>query len=274
MSLSDALKFDDQRRLRRIDFLPQEDAKPVEKPVRVRDRVQLSLPVRVHCRETLDFEWTDMSRLRDVTPFGARFPLKHPTEIGRLLHLTMPMPRALRVFDHIEDHYRVWCVVRNLKLLDPAKEQGAIVEVGVAFIGKRPPRSFTDDPSNRYDITASNTEQMWSVTDDRGGPVLINQLNPKIQRESRHTIPIGVSIETFDEKGALSKAENTVTENISLHGASVFTSARLTRGRFVKISSEQPRASLLAVVRESQTGGDGVSRLHLEFVGREWPLGA
>src|SRR5215216_3773601 len=81
---------------------------------RMRERLELSLPVRVFGRESEDMDWVETTRLIDVTPFGARFPLTHPTEPGRLLHLTLPMPRQLRCFDHVEDQYRVWALVRNV----------------------------------------------------------------------------------------------------------------------------------------------------------------
>ena len=77
----------------------------------MRERLELSLPVRVFGRESADMDWVETTRLIDVTPFGARFPLTHPTEPGRLLHLTLPMPRQLRCFDHVEDQYRVWALV-------------------------------------------------------------------------------------------------------------------------------------------------------------------
>src|SRR5436853_7677931 len=113
-----------------------------EKSRRLRERVGLRLPVRVQCRDSVDHEWTEMSRLVDVTPFGARLRLKRPTETGRLLLLTLAMPRQLRCFDHVEDQYRVWSLVRSVRFLDPKIEKGALVEIGVAFVGKRPPRSF------------------------------------------------------------------------------------------------------------------------------------
>ena len=59
-----------------------------------------------------------MTRLIDVTPFGARFRLMRPFDIGRLLQLTLKMPHQLRVFDHVEDQYRVWSIVRNARLLE------------------------------------------------------------------------------------------------------------------------------------------------------------
>ena len=234
--------------------------------------MQLALPVKVQCRETVDHEWTEMSRLRDVTPFGARFTLKRPTEIGRLLHLTLPMPRPLRVFDHVEDQYRIWCIVRNLKLLDAVKEKGALLEIGVAFIGKRPPRNFESDPAQRYDIAQSAGEMLWSVKDAAADPKLIQLPEPEQRKETRHIMPMEMLVEVFDEKGELSQRENTVTENLSSHGASVFTSLLLSPGRFIKISSEQDRTWLWAVVRDLHTGADGISRLHLEFIGKEWPL--
>lgn len=78
-------------------------------------------------------------------------------EPGQLLHLLMPMPRSLRCFDHAEDQYRVWAIVRNIRWL-PAREDGSpSLEVGVAFIGKHPPASYTAAPETRYDITLSNS---------------------------------------------------------------------------------------------------------------------
>src|SRR5690348_5593792 len=120
---------------------------------RIRERLALQLPVRVRVRETLDFEWTEVTRLSNVTPFGAGFTLKRPTERGRLLHMTIPMPRQLRVFDHVEDQYRIWAIVRYMKAA-VANDQ-TIFNVGVAFIGKRPPASYEAEPWKRYDISTS-----------------------------------------------------------------------------------------------------------------------
>src|ERR1043166_2170521 len=136
-----------------------------EKSRRLRERVGLQLPVRVNGRDSADHEWTEMSRLLDVTPFGARLRLKRPTEVGRLLLLTMAMPRQLRYFDHVEDQYRVWSLVRNVRFLDANKRLGAVVEIGVAFVGKRPPKSFAGDPSQRYEIAKTSTKaSVWAVT--------------------------------------------------------------------------------------------------------------
>lgn len=243
-----------------------------EKSRRLRERFQLALPVRVQCRESVDLEWLEMSRLVDVTPFGARLRLRRPTETGRLLLLTLPMPRPLRCFDHVEDQYRVWSLVRNLRLLDPDREKGALVEIGVAFVGKRPPRSFADDPSKRYEIARSASETtLWTVQEESGDSISEMEISEK-RKDSRHGIPVEVLIQVFDQDGRLSQSENTVTENISSQGAAVFTTLELSAGRFVKFSSPQYTSALLAVVRSRRVAADGIARLHLEFIGGELPL--
>src|SRR6267378_6337418 len=122
---------------------------------RIRTRLELKLPVRIRCREAIGVEWTEVTRLLDVTPFGAGFTLKRPIEKGRLLHMTIPLPRQLRTFDHVEDQYRVWALVRHVKPIAPEGSKGLLFEVGVAFIGKRPPRSYEEDPAKRYEIAGS-----------------------------------------------------------------------------------------------------------------------
>src|SRR5256714_10104471 len=154
---------------------------------RIRERIALSLPVRVHCRETLNYEWVEMSRLVDVTPFGARLRLKRPTEIGRLLLLTLAMPRQLRCFDHVEDQYKVWSLVRNLKTLNPKTEKGSVIEIGVAFVGKHPPPSFRSDPARRYEI-ANLQSGLWAVQEESSA--VLSEVDGTDKRgESRHIIP-------------------------------------------------------------------------------------
>src|SRR2546428_13970064 len=129
-----------------------------DKSRRIRQRLELKLPVRVNCRESPDFEWTEVTRLIDVTPFGAGFTLKRPTERGRLLHMTIPMPRQLRIFDHVEDQYKVWAIVRYIRSAVSPENKTPHFEVGVAFIGKRPPASYAEDPAKRYEVTSSISE--------------------------------------------------------------------------------------------------------------------
>lgn len=237
---------------------------------RKRERLEISLPVRISGRESLDHEWVEMTRLIDVTPFGAGFTMSHPTETGRLLHLTLPMPRQLRCFDHIELQYKVWALVRYVRALKPEAGSTPRYEVGVAFIGKRPPASFEHDPTKRYEVAAAPAEEsgLWSLQEQTAEHTNPGETRP----ETRHHIPVEVLVETFDEKGVVSAGETTVTENLSRRGAAVFTSLDVARGRFVRVTSSRYNISVVAAVRARRTGADGITRLHLEFVGQQWPL--
>jgi len=251
--------------------LTKQTTKFEQKSRRLRERIRLALPARILVRESVDDEWTAMTRLVDVTPFGARFPLPRPIDVGRLLQMTAAMPRQLRVFDHVEDQYRVWAIVRNVKLLDQKTPKDPLVEVGVAFIGKRAPQTYQDHPERRYEIAQNKLESaMWAAREDS-----VDQLaevnNEDKRRESRQMIPVEVMIDVY-EAGKLVKNEQTVTENISRSGAAVFTAMDVGPGAFVKVTSNSYNTTVLAVVRARRAGKDGMTRLHLEFLGGEWPL--
>ena len=234
---------------------------------RIRERLELKLPVRVRCREAVGVEWTEITRLIDVTPFGAGFTLKRPIEKGRLLHMTIPMPRQLRVFDHVEDQYRVWALVRYLK---PAASPGGTqsFEVGVAFIGKHPPRSYEENPSRRYEVGSPTPGHLDTLVE--WSPMEVASSNERAP--TRHNIPVDMLVESFNEKGEVELSERTVTENISETGAALYTTLSLPPGQIIRVTSEQFKLSVHAAVRGQSVGPDGVSRLHVEFIDREWPL--
>jgi PilZ domain len=242
------------------------------KSKRIRERLELRLPVRIHCRETPDFEWTEMTRLVNVTPFGAGFTLKRPTERGRLLHMTIPMPRQLRVFDHVEDQYRVWALVRYLRPILSPEDKTPCFEVGVAFVGKRPPASYEENPARRYEI-ASDISQIGLMTvDDQAGENIRPVQDSVPRAHTRHNIPVAMSVETLGEKGEVKETENTVTENISRGGATIYTSLDLPVGRFLRLTSPEYNLTVHAVVRGRSKGAGGMPRMHVEFIERQWPV--
>ena len=92
------------------------------------------------------------------------------------------------------------------------------------------------------------------------------------QSESRHMLGVRVTIEVFNAEGRVVGREHSETENISQHGAALKTTLPATPGTFVRLISEQPPLSVLAVVRGRSTVTDNMARLHLEFIDGEWPL--
>jgi len=235
---------------------------------RIRQRLELRLPVRVHCQETESVAWTEITRLIDVTPFGAGFTLKRPIEKGRLLHMTIPMPRQLRVFDHVEDQYRVWALVRYVKTVAATSGTPQAFEVGVAFIGKHPPKSYTENPAKRYEIGNAPPGNLSEVED--WVPAEVTTSDKRIA--TRHNIPVDMLIETVNEEGGVDQSERTVTENISQKGAALYTTLDLSVGRFIRLTSEQFRLTVHAAVRGHSMGASGVPRVHVEFIDRDWPL--
>ena len=232
---------------------------------RIRERLALHLPVRVQGRETPDFAWTEMTRLNDVTPFGAGFTLKRPTEKGRLLYLTIPMPRQLRVFDHLEEQYRIWAIVRHMK----ARISNNVTQfdLGVAFIGKRAPSSYEKEPWKRYDV-ATTTFQALTSADD-----IVKALPTEDQHsQTRHSIAVDMKVEVLGENGEVLESEQTVTEDISSRSATLFTTLQVPQGRFIRVMSDQYATTAHAAIRSRSTGADGVPRIHVEFIDREWPL--
>jgi hypothetical protein len=216
----------------------------------------------------VDVEWTEITRLIDVTPFGAGFTLKRPVEKGRLLHMTIPMPRQLRVFDHVEDQYKVWALVRYLRQTSPPGSKQLLFEVGVAFIGKRAPRSYETDPAKRYEIGALTPGELTTV--EEWVPTELSSSDKRSQ--TRHNIPVDMLVETFTDNGEVDFSEHTVTENISQQGAAIYTTLNLPIGRFIRLSSEQYKTSVYAAVRGYSMGPAGMPRIHVEFIDREWPL--
>jgi hypothetical protein len=234
---------------------------------RLRERLKLSLPARVQVREDAETVWTEMTRLADLTPFGAGFSLTRPVDPGRLVHLTLPMPRQLRCFDHVEDQYRVYALVRFMRAEFPEGANAPGFKFGVAFVGKRPPESYQLDPKKRYEVFAPETEGgLWKLLEQTPSTGQIEK------KESRLSVPVEVTVELYDERWNITAREETVTENISRRGAAVYTSLKAERGSFVRLTSARYQTSAFAVVRAYRTGNDGIPRFHLEFMDQEWPL--
>jgi hypothetical protein len=231
---------------------------------RIRERLALQLPVRIHCRESRDSQWTEMTRLMNVTPFGAAFTLTRPTERGRLLHMTIPMPRQLRVFDHVEDQYRIWAIVRHLK--SKTTDKRPAFEVGVAFIGKTAPASYETEPWTCYEVSFSADDKLAHVHERQ-------QRRPDDPRaHTRHPMAVDMLVEMIDPDGTVGSSEQTVTENISAQGATLFTTLEIPVGRFIRVTSDQYRTTAYAAIRSRTTGADGNARIHVEFVDKQWPL--
>jgi len=142
-----------------------------------------------------------------------------------------------------------------------------VFEVGLAFIGKRPPLSYEAEPWRRYEASAASLRSMGSPEESmRPFPATDERLY------TRHHMDVDMFLEAMNEKGEVTQTEASVTENISRKGATIFTTLSVPAGRFVRLTSQQFDLTAYAVVRSRTTGADGVPRIHVEFIDREWPL--
>jgi hypothetical protein len=233
---------------------------------RRRARLPLRLPIHVVCRETVEYQWTEPSRLVDVNHFGAGFVLTRPVDVGRLVQLVIPLPYQLRCFDYAEPMYSVWGLVRHASAVptgDP--DERARFRVGVGFIGKRPPLSFERDPTIRYDplLIDGASGSLWR---------LARAQFAKQRREPRLAIPLEVLVETLDGNGQPCQQEHTVTETISTLGTCIPTNLDVGVGRTLRLSSMSDGVSIFAVIRSREVAADGITRVGLEFIGDRWPL--
>jgi len=241
-----------------------------EKEKRRIQRISLPLPSRVEVKINEQVSWNEITRLTDVSAFGAGFSLKRPLKRGRLVLVTVPMPRQLRSFDFSDPQYRVWALVR--RCIPVRTPDGEVrYAIGVAFIGKNPPPKYVEDPSTLYEISHRNEEGLWHI-DEADANADQSKLSREERRQTRFFIPETVTLEVLDPDGNICDRETTVTENISLGGAAVFTSLTVASGAFVRISSDRHNIKIISVVRGSRKGPDGLMRLHLEFIDHFFPL--
>ena len=168
---------------------------------------------------------------------------------------------------NIEDQYRVWVLVRHVEPIAAVDNKSAGFEVGVAFIGKRPPASYEAEPWKRYEISNSAIQTI-SVAEEALRP--ISSTDQRVL--TRHNIAVDMQLEVLDDQGEAGKAEHTVTENISKKGATLFTTLEIPIGRFIRLTNEQHTFTVFAAIRATSIGVDGIPRIHVEFIDREWPL--
>lgn len=234
-------------------------------------RFSLALPTRVEVRVDDKFSWNEITRLEDISAFGAGFTLKRPVKRGRLLVMSVPMPRQLRCYDYLEPQYRVWALVRRCSAFGGDPGAPATYAVGVAFVGKHPPKSFLENPSRLYDLSDREDGGLWKLIEADPMPDE-TEMPTYLRRHSRFSIPESLLLELLDENGDVSASEVSVTENISVGGAAVFTSFNVEIGSFVRVKSERHNITIISVVRGKRVGADGIVRLHLEFIDHLFPL--
>lgn len=207
----------------------------------------------------------EVSGLLNVTPHGATLLLNDPPDPGHLLCLQLPGARGN---PHGMKMYALaWAVVVSGDS-DGMEETEPRHTVSVVFVDEAPGGGRAEAlTSYAYLIEEDGRLRLQRHQTDRS-----HNGQSQERRESRLSVPVEVLLEALRPDGTTLMREQTVTENISRSGASVWTSLMIGARQPVRLISERYGISLEAMVRARRIGPDGIARLHIEFTGGHWPL--
>lgn len=229
--------------------------------VRSSERVSTALSAIVKFKENKDDFWKETAKTLSVSRNGAGFFLERNCKVGHLLSLIIPMPQDLRCYDEDKELYRIWGIVQHCHEVETEKFSG--FHVGVAFIGKNAPAGYKEDPGQSFKICGMNENGLWKVV--ATGRPFVKRKNP------RFWTMMEVDLELLDEEGEDLSREKTMTENISICGAAVFSNLNLQVDDCIQFTSKAHDFSALAVVRDIQET-EHRPKVHLEFVNAKFPI--
>jgi len=205
--------------------------------------------------------WSETAQVTSLSSNGAGLFMSIACSVGRLVSLMIAMPRHLRKYDHDKRLYRIWGLVQYCYESggDPAG-----FHIGVALIGKDAPDSYTSSPMQSYRACGMDKSGLWKVEE--------LETSFKQRAAMRYWNSIEASIFQLDDEQHSIAVHDTVTENISETGASVFSDLRLSIGDRIRFQTSSPAFSSLSVVRHSRIGLDDRTRIHIEFVEKAFPI--
>ena len=211
------------------------------------ERFKLSIPARVTGYDRKNGKWQEMTETIDVSRTGVRIRLRKRVKRGTVLFVTLPLPSKLRSHGFAEQAYSVYTLVRRV---EPPKQ--GIRAIGIEFLGERPPAGFLDKP------WAVFRAKRWGGNERR-----------RPQREERSEV---VGIEYFDESMQSIGREQAKTENISRYGLRVAGTTAPSEFDLIAVSCPKFKFEGLAALRNRYQGKDGLERLCLQLIDKEFPL--
>lgn len=227
-------------------------------------RNPLRIPVTVVYRPEPTVIIREMTSAVSVSDIGIGFRLKQELEEGQVVELSLQLPRELRKYDLESEYYHVWGVIRHCIKSRTSDDSIEAHYIGVALIGARPPTFYERNPMALFELAGCGSDGFWLASE------IARSVSRK--RQPRYPIPVDVTIIKFDPTNGPVEEENTVTENISLGGAAVFSALPLKVGDIVKVVTRQYNLTLLAEIRNVRVGTDGLPRIHLRFTDGFFPL--
>jgi PilZ domain len=218
-------------------------AKPPDR--RQRTRFTLGLPVRIQGRDPDGTTWDEIGTTVDASLAGLGLRMRHPTRLGQVLHLSLPLPKRMRQYDLTDPSYRVYALVRH----PPTRPDG---HVGVLLLGRHPPRGAESLPAETYLLP--------------GDPEPAER-----RRFARFQVRLAVKLDASRAPGGVAREERTVAEDIGKWGARVRTSLPVVKGDMVGVEEVDGSFKTRAEVRSISIESDGHPRLSLLFLDEPAP---
>jgi hypothetical protein len=225
----------------------------------------LPVKLRSHARDGSPVE--EEGLMQDVCSGGMAFRCRMPVRKGQVVHLSAPLPKSLRRYAQATPDYRVFAIVRNVRVDDEG------CRVGVMFYGPEPPRGYERNPAARFlfasDVEAATLPRRTDDTDRAPRPAV----DPGgKRRHERFEIPVEFELELVDEWGIVVNKERATGENLSRGGARVVSRHGFRQGDVVRVRDAAGRFESRAMVVGSYVGSDWVRRLNLKFLDGREPL--
>jgi DnaJ domain/PilZ domain len=212
------------------------------------DRFKLALPARVvGYDQQADGKWSEMAETLDVSRTGVRLRLNRPVRYGMVLYLSLPLPAKLRSHGFTDGGYSVYALVRRI---EPPKK--GVRVIGLEFIGEHPPPGYLEKP------WATFRTRRWGGNERRRAP--------RIERAE------AVRIEYISAAMRSTVREEAMTENVSRTGLRVIVRAAPPEFDLLRVTSTARHFEGLATLRNRFQGQDGLERLCLQFLDKDWPV--
>ncbi|HZS07993.1 MAG TPA: PilZ domain-containing protein [Blastocatellia bacterium] len=228
------------------EVLPGEPESPGGKNRRRHPRSDLAIPVRVTGHELESGQWVEITHSFNVSRSGVGLRLCRKVRHGQVLCLMLPLPMHLRQHGHEETGYRAYALVRRV-----GPPQGGVRAVGLEFLGEQPPQRYADTPWAIFHAAEwKGTDRRRSARIHCSAPVWLQYLNGEL--------------EVIEQGGGW-------TENVSRGGARVCVESPALDFDLVRVTVVESGFESLAAVTNRYLKEDGLMRLCLQFIGREWP---
>jgi hypothetical protein len=221
-------------------------AKPGDNRRRV-ERFKISIPVRLTGCDRRGVKWNEMAETTDVGRTGIKIRMRRRVTPGTVLYVTLPLPSKLRSHGFAEPSFNVYSLIQRV---DPPRQ--GVRTVALEFIGEHPPTGFLSKPWASFRRGRSSRKEC--------------------RRPHREPHVENITIEYFDESMRAISKDEAQTENVSSQGLRISGTSTPAEFDLVRVSCQRLNFEAMAALRDRYTGDDGVERVCVQFIGKEWPL--